>query len=80
MIGAARKRGRNRAMDACAILLARIAIHGLRASERCQLCRAQIDLRHGRLHVNRTKGRVEKLSLLHGPEGAPPKIPLRPGL
>src|SRR6188474_3455226 len=54
LIDAARKRGRNGARDAAAILLA--YRHGLRAAELCQLRWAQIDLRQGRLHVNR--GRV----------------------
>lgn|SRR5512139_21281 len=54
----ARKRGRNGARDACAILLA--YRHGLRAAELCQLRWSQIDLRHGRLHVNRAKGGTEK--------------------
>jgi integrase len=60
LIEAARKRGRNGARDACAILLA--YRHGLRASELCQLRWAQIDLRHGRLHVNRAKLRVRHRS------------------
>ena len=51
LIEAARKRGRNGARDAAAILLA--YRHGLRAAELCQLRWSQIDLRHGRLHVNR---------------------------
>jgi type 1 fimbriae regulatory protein FimE len=42
--------------------------HGLRASELCQLRWSQIDLRHGRLHVNRAKGGVESVHPLHGPE------------
>jgi integrase len=29
---------------------------------------AQIDLRHGRLHVNRAKGGIESVHPLHGPE------------
>ena len=58
LIDAARKRGRNGARDACAILLA--YRHGLRAAE---LRWAQIDLRHGRLHVNRAcKGRAPMCS------------------
>ena len=65
LIEAARKRGRNGPRDACAILLA--YRHGLRASELCTLKWAQIDLRHGRLHVNRAKGGQESVHPLHGP-------------
>ena len=54
LIEAARKRGRNGARDAAAILLA--YRHGLRAAELCALRWSQIDLRNGRLHVNRAKG------------------------
>jgi len=53
LIEAARKRGRNGQRDACAILLA--YRHGLRAAELCALRWSQIDLRNGRLHVNRLK-------------------------
>src|SRR5438445_12093133 len=49
LIEAARKRGRNGARDAAAILLA--YRHGLRAGELCSLRWSQIDLRHGRLHA-----------------------------
>src|SRR5438132_10882586 len=42
--------------------------HGLRAQELCSLRWAQIDLRHGRLHVNRAKGGIESVHPLHGPE------------
>ena len=66
LIEAARKRGRNGARDACAILLA--YRHGLRAAELCQLRWAQVDLRHGRLHVNRAKGDVESVHPLRGLE------------
>ena len=66
LIDAARKRGRNGPRDAAAILLA--YRHGLRAAELCQLRWAQIDLRHGRLHVNRAKGGIESVHPLHGPE------------
>ena len=52
LIDTARKRGRN----------------GLRAQELCQLRWSQIDLRHGRLHVNRAKGGQESVHPLHGPE------------
>src|SRR5262245_16656642 len=62
LIEVARKRGRNGARDAAAIPLA--YRHGLRASELCSLKWSQIDLRHGRLHVNRAKG----VHPLHGPE------------
>jgi len=55
LIDAARKRGRNGLRDSAAILLA--YRHGLRAQEHCQLRWSQIDLRHGRLHVNRVQGR-----------------------
>jgi len=66
LIEAARRRGRNGARDACAILLA--YRHGLRAAELCSLKWSQIDLRHGRLHVNRAKGGIESVHPLHGPE------------
>jgi type 1 fimbriae regulatory protein FimE len=66
LIEAARKRGRNGARDAAAILLA--YRHGLRAAELCSLRWSQIDLRHGRLHVNRAKGGIESVHPLHGPE------------
>jgi type 1 fimbriae regulatory protein FimB/type 1 fimbriae regulatory protein FimE len=42
--------------------------HGLRAQELCQLRWSQIDLRHGRLHVNRAKGGIESVHPLCGPE------------
>src|SRR5712672_3347780 len=32
------------------------------------ICWSQIDLRHGRLHVNRAKGEIESVHPLHGPE------------
>jgi type 1 fimbriae regulatory protein FimE len=66
LIEAARKRGRNGARDAAAILIA--YRHGLRAQELCQLRWAQVDLRNGRLHVNRAKGGIESVHPLHGPE------------
>jgi type 1 fimbriae regulatory protein FimB/type 1 fimbriae regulatory protein FimE len=66
LIDTARKRGRNGARDAAAILLA--YRHGLRAQELCQLRWSQIDLRHGRLHVNRAKGGQESVHPLCGPE------------
>src|SRR6266699_2075657 len=66
LIDAARKRGRNGPRDAAAILLA--YRHGLRAAELCSLRWSQIDLRHGRLHVNRAKGGIESVHPLHGPE------------
>lgn len=66
LIEAARNRGRNGARDAAAILLA--YRHGLRASELVALQWAHIDLRHGRLHVNRAKGGIESVHPLHGPE------------
>jgi len=66
LIEAARKRGRNGARDACAILLA--YRHGLRAAELCALRWSQIDLRQGRLHVNRAKGGCASVHPLHGPE------------
>jgi type 1 fimbriae regulatory protein FimB/type 1 fimbriae regulatory protein FimE len=62
----ATRRGRNAARDAAAILLA--YRHGLRASELVSLRWAQVDLRHGRLHVNRAKGGIESVHPLHGPE------------
>jgi len=66
LIEAAKRRGRNGARDAAAILLA--YRHGLRASELCALRWSQIDLQHGRLHVNRSKGGIESVHPLHGPE------------
>jgi type 1 fimbriae regulatory protein FimE len=66
LIEAARKRGRNSTRDSAAILLA--YRHGLRAQELCSLRWSQIDLRHGRLHVNRAKGGIESVHPLHGPE------------
>jgi integrase len=66
LIETARKRGRNGQRDAAAILLA--YRHGLRAKELCTLRWSQIDLRHGRLHVNRAKGGQEAVHPLHGPE------------
>jgi type 1 fimbriae regulatory protein FimB/type 1 fimbriae regulatory protein FimE len=66
LIEAACKRGRNGQRDATAILLA--YRHGLRAAELCSLRWSQIDLRHGRLHVNRAKGGIESVHPLHGPE------------
>ena len=66
LIDAARKRSRSPARDVAAILLA--YRHGLRASELVSLRWSQIDLRHGRLHVNRAKGRIESVHPLHGPE------------
>jgi type 1 fimbriae regulatory protein FimE len=66
LIETSRKRGRNGARDSAAILLA--YRHGLRASELVSLRWAQIDLRQGRLHVNRAKGGIESVHPLHGPE------------
>src|SRR5262245_57846064 len=66
LIETARKRGRNGPRDAAAILLA--YRRGLRASELCSLKWAQIDLRHGKLYVNRTKGGIESVHPLRGPE------------
>src|SRR5262245_18574260 len=66
LIEMARKRGRNGARDAAASLLA--YRHGLRASELCSLNWSQINLRHGKLHVNRAKGGIESVQPLHGPE------------
>jgi type 1 fimbriae regulatory protein FimE len=66
LIEAAKRRGRNGARDAAAILLA--YRHGLRAVELCSLKWSQIDLRDGRLHVNRAKGGIESVHPLHGPE------------
>jgi len=59
LIEVARKRGRNGARDAAAILLA--YRHGLRAQELCSLRWSQIDLRDGRLHANRAKGGIESV-------------------
>src|SRR5215472_16130627 len=66
LIDAAKRRGRNGPRDAAAILLA--YRHGLRASELCALRWAQVDLRNGRLHVNKAKGGIESMHPLHGPE------------
>src|SRR5215510_15522794 len=66
LIEAARKRGRNGPRDSAAILLA--YRHGLRAQELCQLRWSQIDLRHGRLHVNRAKGGCASVHPLRGSE------------
>ena len=66
LIEAAKRRGRNGQRDAAAILLA--YRYGLRAQELCSLKWSQIDLRHGRLHVNRAKGGIESVQPLHGPE------------
>src|SRR5437588_2162655 len=66
LIEAAKRRGRNGQRDAAAIILA--YRHGLRAKELCSLRWSQIDLRHGRLHVNRVKGGQEAVHPLHGPE------------
>jgi type 1 fimbriae regulatory protein FimE len=66
LIETARKRGRNAARDVAAILLA--FRHGLRASELCQLRWSEVDLKHGRLHVNRAKGGIESVHPLRGPE------------
>src|SRR5258708_2801823 len=66
LIETAKRRGRNGARDAAAILLA--YRHGLRATELCSLRWAQVDLRHGRLHVNRAKGGQEAVHPLQGPE------------
>jgi type 1 fimbriae regulatory protein FimB/type 1 fimbriae regulatory protein FimE len=66
LIDTARKRGRNGTRDSAAILLA--YRHRLRAQELCQLRWSQIDLRHGRLHVNRAKGGIESVHPLCGPE------------
>jgi type 1 fimbriae regulatory protein FimE len=60
LIETARSRGRNGARDVAALLLA--YRHGLRASELVSLRWAQVDLRHGRLHVNRAKGGIESVA------------------
>jgi type 1 fimbriae regulatory protein FimB/type 1 fimbriae regulatory protein FimE len=65
LIEAAKKRGRNGLRDSAAILLA--YRHGLRASELCSLRWSQIDLKNGRLHVNRAKGGIESVHPLQGP-------------
>ena len=66
LIEAAKRRGRNGVRDAAAIIFA--YRHGLRAQELWSLRWSQIDLRHGRLHVNRAKGGIESVHPLHGPE------------
>jgi hypothetical protein len=58
--------GSQRYRDGAAILLA--YRHGLRAAELCQLRWSQIDLRQGRLQVNRAKGGCASVHPLHGPE------------
>src|SRR5215468_8891440 len=63
LIEAAKRRGRNGPRDACAILVA--YRHGLRAQELCSLRWSQIDLRNGRLHVNRIKGEIESVHPFH---------------
>ena len=81
LIEAARRRGRNPDRDVAAILLA--YRHGLRAAELCALRWSQIDLKAGRLHINRAKGGIESVHPLHGPElralrpliGASPCVP-----
>jgi type 1 fimbriae regulatory protein FimB/type 1 fimbriae regulatory protein FimE len=65
LIDAARRRGRNGPRDAAAILMA--YRHGLRANELCALQWSHIDLRTGRLHVNRSKGGQESVHPLQGP-------------
>jgi type 1 fimbriae regulatory protein FimE len=62
LIVAARKRGRNGPRDSAAILLA------YRHGKLCSLRWSQVDLRHGRLHVNRAKGGCESVHPLRGPE------------
>jgi type 1 fimbriae regulatory protein FimE len=42
--------------------------HGLRAAELTSLRWRQIDLTHGRMHVNRAKGGQEAVHPLRGPE------------
>jgi type 1 fimbriae regulatory protein FimE len=66
LIEATRKRGRNGPRDGAAILLA--YRHGLRVAKLCALKWTQVDLSHGRLHVNRAKGGIESVHPLHGPE------------
>jgi type 1 fimbriae regulatory protein FimE len=66
LIEAAKRRGRNGARDAAAILLA--YRHGLGRKSFALCVWAQIDLRNGRLHVNRAKGGIESVHPLHGPE------------
>jgi integrase len=46
--------------------LQKVLVHS--PPELCQLRWSQIDLRHGRLHVNRAKGGIESVHPLHGPE------------
>jgi type 1 fimbriae regulatory protein FimB/type 1 fimbriae regulatory protein FimE len=41
--------------------------HGLRANELCALQWTHIDLRSGRLHVNRSKGGIESVHPIQGP-------------
>jgi len=67
LIEAARKRGRNGPRDAAAILLA--YRHGLRAAELCSLRWSQIDLRNGRLHVNRARVCIRCTDQNCGPYG-----------
>ena len=66
LIEAARKRSRSPERDGAAILLA--YRHGLGAAELTSLRWSQVDLRSGRLHVNRAKGGAESVHPLRGPE------------
>lgn len=66
LIDAARTRSRSPERDAAAILLA--YRHGLRAAELTSLRWAQVDLRSGRMLVNRAKGGAESVHPLRGPE------------
>lgn len=64
LIEAARQRSMSPLRYAAAILLA--YRHGLRATELVTLRWAQVDLRQGRLHVNRAKAGIESVHPLHG--------------
>jgi len=66
LIEAARKRGRNGARDAAAILLA--YRHGLRAQELCSLRWSQIDLQHADCMLIERMAGIESVHSLHGPE------------
>jgi len=65
LIEAARERG-----DGMALAIARRSCSpiGMGCEQLNSARWSQIDLRHGRLHVNRAKGGIESIHPLHGPE------------
>ena len=66
LINAARQVGRHGYRDATMILVA--YRHGLRISELISLRWTQVDLKEGRLHVNRKKNGISSVHPLYGPE------------